>query len=137
MNSKENPELFNVIGTTYGAGGGYNDFNLPDYRGVFLRGVDNGRNLDSGRQMATYQEDAMQSHSHTATVKPNQNLFWSSSIKASEWKSGFGNGSLFHDNGASGISRIGTSFTVNVHPYGGCSENRPKNMSVRYIIRVK
>jgi microcystin-dependent protein len=31
--------LFNVIGTTYGIGDGSTTFNLPDGRGIFLRGV--------------------------------------------------------------------------------------------------
>ena len=30
-------ELFNVIGTTYGEGDGSTTFNIPDYRGAFLR----------------------------------------------------------------------------------------------------
>lgn len=33
------PELFEVLGTAYGAGDGVNTFNLPDFRGKFLRGV--------------------------------------------------------------------------------------------------
>lgn len=32
-------KLFEVLGTTYGAGDGTNTFNLPDFRGRFLRGV--------------------------------------------------------------------------------------------------
>lgn len=38
--------LFNAIGTTYGPGDGSTTFNLPDYRGQFLRGYDNGGGLD-------------------------------------------------------------------------------------------
>lgn len=38
--------LFTVIGTTYGNGDGSTTFNLPDYRGEFLRGFDNGANND-------------------------------------------------------------------------------------------
>ncbi len=36
--------LYNVIGNTYGAGPG--TFNLPDLRGYFVRGWDNGRGVD-------------------------------------------------------------------------------------------
>ncbi|MGS2725955.1 phage tail protein [Psychroserpens sp. BH13MA-6] len=39
-------ELFAVIGTTYGNGDGSTTFNLPDYRGEFLRGLDNGAGTD-------------------------------------------------------------------------------------------
>lgn len=35
------PELFNVIGTTYGIGDGSTTFNLPDCRGRLTAGVDN------------------------------------------------------------------------------------------------
>ena len=38
-------ELFNVIGTTYGEGDGSTTFNIPDYRGAFLRCI--GGNADS------------------------------------------------------------------------------------------
>lgn len=33
------PELFEAIGTTWGAGDGSTTFNIPDLRGYFLRGV--------------------------------------------------------------------------------------------------
>ena len=39
------PALFNAIGIRHGAGNGTTTFNLPDYRGRFLRGVD----ADTGR----------------------------------------------------------------------------------------
>lgn len=38
--------LFSVIGTSHGGGDGASTFNLPDYRGMFLRGVDRGRGVD-------------------------------------------------------------------------------------------
>ena len=40
--------LFAVIGTTYGAGDGSTTFKLPDCRGEFLRGLDDGRGVDTG-----------------------------------------------------------------------------------------
>ncbi|MGE6266991.1 phage tail protein [Aeromonas media] len=41
--------LFSAIGTTFGAGDGFNTFNLPDLRAEFIRGWDDGRGVDSGR----------------------------------------------------------------------------------------
>jgi len=38
--------LFTLIGTTYGAGDGTSTFNIPDLRGEFIRGWDNGRGVD-------------------------------------------------------------------------------------------
>ncbi len=42
-------DLFAAIGTTFGAGDGFNTFNLPDLRAEFIRGWDDGRGVDSGR----------------------------------------------------------------------------------------
>ena len=64
--------LFAVIGTTYGSGDGSTTFNLPDMRGVVVRGVDRGRNLDPSRVQGSYQGDLFASHAHnnTATSVP-------------------------------------------------------------------
>ena len=54
--------LFDKLGTTYGVGDGSTTFNLPDYRGYFLRGLDSGgTNIasESGRALSpTAQADA-------------------------------------------------------------------------------
>ncbi|MCK8481058.1 tail fiber protein [Psychroserpens algicola] len=70
-------DLFAVLGTTYGAGNGSTTFNLPDYRGQFLRGYDNGAGNDpdaasrqdrgdgtTGDYVGTTQDDEMSSHFH-------------------------------------------------------------------------
>lgn len=56
--------LWNAIGTTYGAGNGSSTFNLPDLRGEFLRGLDSGRGVVTGRAMGSRQVDAFRSHNH-------------------------------------------------------------------------
>ena len=56
--------LFNKIGTAYGVGDGSSTFTLPDYRGVFRRGLDNNRGLDSGRTLGSYQADNYGNHAH-------------------------------------------------------------------------
>lgn len=60
--------LFAAIGTTYGAGNGTTTFNLPDLRGMFVRGWDNGRSLDPGRGLGSQQAAANNPHTHTPTV---------------------------------------------------------------------
>ena len=56
--------LFAAIGTTYGAGDGRTTFNLPDLRGEFIRGWDDGRGVDAGRVFGSAQAHALQSHQH-------------------------------------------------------------------------
>lgn len=58
-------ELFAVIGTMYGAGNGTSTFNLPDLRGEFIRGWDDGRGIDAGRVFGSIQLDEFKSHTHT------------------------------------------------------------------------
>ena len=72
------PRLFDAIGTAHGDGNGSSTFHLPDYRGVFLRGVDHGAGNDpdaSNRPAAnpggnendrvgSVQSDAIRQHNH-------------------------------------------------------------------------
>ncbi len=60
--------LFSVIDTTFGAGNGTTTFQLPDLRGQFIRGWDDGRGLDAGRVFGTDQAQAYLAHSHTLTT---------------------------------------------------------------------
>lgn len=57
-------DLFDAIGTQFGSGNGSSTFTLPDLRGEFLRGWDNGRGVDSGRSFGTSQADDIKAHSH-------------------------------------------------------------------------
>ena len=57
-------DLFAAIGTTFGAGDGSTTFNVPDLRGEFIRGWDDGRGIDSGRSFGSAQADAFQGHWH-------------------------------------------------------------------------
>ncbi|MFW6764992.1 phage tail protein [Acinetobacter pittii] len=58
------PELFAAIGTTYGAGDGVNTFNVPEGRAEFPRGLDDGRGIDPGRVIGSWQADSMKAHQH-------------------------------------------------------------------------
>jgi phage-related tail fiber protein len=71
--------LFAAIGTTFGAGDGSTTFGLPDLRGEFPRGWDDGRAVDTGRAFGSAQSDAFQGHRHaiklfagTAVFGPRQ-----------------------------------------------------------------
>jgi len=52
--------LFAAIGTVFGVGDGSTTFGLPDLRGEFIRGWDDGRGVDSGRAFGSAQLDQMQ-----------------------------------------------------------------------------
>lgn len=47
--------LFSAIGTTFGIGDGATTFNVPDLRGEHIRGFDDGRGVDSGRILGSWQ----------------------------------------------------------------------------------
>ena len=55
-------DLYNVIGYQYGGSG--QNFNVPDLRGEFIRGYDDSRGVDSGRQFASSQVHQFQTHTH-------------------------------------------------------------------------
>jgi microcystin-dependent protein len=60
--------LFAVIGTQFGEGDGSTTFNIPDYRGAFLRGTGYGSNETyEGPDLNESQNHATQRHSHLAT----------------------------------------------------------------------
>lgn len=74
-------DLFGIIGTKYGVGDGSTTFEIPDFRGRFLRGWDHGAGTDpdassrtdrgdttTGDEIGTKQADQNKSHYHTVTV---------------------------------------------------------------------
>jgi microcystin-dependent protein len=66
-----NASLFSVIGTTFGAGDGSTTFGIPDLRGQFIRGWDHGRGTaDSGRAFGSWENMAIQAHSHDNGMGP-------------------------------------------------------------------
>lgn len=60
--------LFGRIGATFGAGDGSTTFQLPDLRGEFLRGLDDGRGVDAARALGSAQSDDLKSHTHSIAV---------------------------------------------------------------------
>jgi microcystin-dependent protein len=115
--------LFAVLGTASGAGDGSTTFNLPDMRGVFLRGVDGGRGMDLdgiSRTVGTYQADMLASHSHPAhNPFPGQGFLEGTGNFSFQVSSGQGLGFATY-----------TSSTA-----AGGTETRPKNVDVNYIIK--
>ncbi len=111
----EFPELFKVLGTLYGAGDGVNTFNLPDLRGEFIRGFDNGRGVDVERALGSAQADEFKSHQHGRDYRPNVG--------------GGGHGFPSRSGSGSGNVNYPTNLT-------GGSETRPRNVAMMYIIKT-
>jgi phage-related tail fiber protein len=92
--------LFAAIGTTFGAGNGATTFNVPDLRGEFLRGWDDGRGIDGSRVFGSLQKGTLVawddnnngvfSVSHnasTATAATTQALVGADAYTASDYNS--------------------------------------------------
>lgn len=56
--------IFDAVGTVYGAGDGSTTFQLPDDRGEFKRGLDQGRGRDPRRSLGAHQSDSIRNHEH-------------------------------------------------------------------------
>jgi phage-related tail fiber protein len=68
--------LFAAIGTTFGAGDGSTTFNIPDLRGEFLRGWDDGRGVDGGRAFGSFQNQQTQDHAHRSSIGFDGSRIW-------------------------------------------------------------
>lgn len=121
--------LFAIIGVVYGDGSGTGSathFTLPDLRGKFPRGWDNGATNDpnaatrtaqttggtTGDHVGSVQADGLKSHLHTLAIDDNG----------------------CDDSGGSNEDSAGGSQSMNTGSTGG-SETRPINVNVMYIIK--
>ena len=120
--------LFNVIGYTYGGSG--SNFNVPDFRGIFLRG--NGTNgFDSAYASAGYgslQTDGIKSHTHDILFGYNQNV---------QVTGGGGNaynstGPNYNNPPGGGAQRATGITSNNANPY---PDTRPGNFAVLFCIK--
>ena len=144
--------LFAVLGTTHGNGDGTTTFNLPDYRGRFLRGVDSGagRDVDAGSRTAmgtagntgdtvgSVQGHAFQTHTHLQN--PHQHFHVNLGSSGSVYSSS--------TSGASSLILAGNEPTSNTtatnqnaaatgtHAQASTGETRPVNAAVHYIIKI-
>lgn len=116
-------KLFNIIGTAYGVGDGNTTFNLPDFRGEFLRGLDDGRGVDSGRSLGSFQDHQMQSHNHLTTDRERRNGY------------GYGAGALLERSPADTYQGKLSSLFSEQGGTSNSAENRPRNQAALYIIK--
>jgi microcystin-dependent protein len=145
--------LYAAIGTSFGGTSTSQSFNLPDLRGTFLRGVDNGAGRDPDRSSRTAlaaggntgdtvgssESAAFASHAHPITDKShthgvsNSNGSYYSVCAPQSGPSAVGSGG----NGAIGCGNMAAAFTgiTTTESLGG-SETRPLNVNVNYIIKM-
>lgn len=133
--------LYNAIGTAWGEGNGSTTFNLPDLRGMFLRGVsgESGNDSDAdsrvmlvnnggntGNNVGSYQGDAIRNitgSTHGSWASPScAGAFYSTSDSAP--------GTFYSWSNVWNRIAFDASRVV---PTGG--DNRPKNVYVTYIIK--
>ena len=126
--------LFAVIGYTYGGSG--DSFKLPDFRGVFPRGFDDGRGVDSGRKLGTVQQGGapnITGNFHTVDKSnvrryeyPLSGAFYETKITGSVYKGGAGHEGIWAGFDASRSSSVYQN---------GITEVRPVNIAVNFIIK--
>ena len=114
------PDLFTAIGTAFGAGDGASTFNLPDLRGEFVRGWDNGRGVDAGRKFGSGQAEEIGPHHHGMS----QLRFWGR----------IGNGGN-NMNAEFNTENAGTQRSIATDENDG-AETRPRNVALLYCIKA-
>ncbi len=107
--------LFAAIGTTFGTGDGSTTFNVPDMRGEFARGWDDGRGVDPARAFGSAQADEFEAHVHSVQPAASTN------------------------DSASGLTTTGNTAGETITAYDtastGGTETRPRNIALLYIIK--
>lgn len=118
--------LFAAIGTTFGAGDGSSTFNLPDLRGEFVRGLDDGRGVDAGRTLGSSQE--------TQTVVPRDG--WGIEGIA-PGPSPLQQGRLIVGSGLAELDEVLESLRqAGLNMISTSDQSRPRNVALLYCIKV-
>jgi microcystin-dependent protein len=130
-------KLFARIGTTFGEGDGDATFNIPDYRGMFLRGM--GGNADA--DFASMQNDAVpnitgtfnvskQSYAPYGAISAESGVFFNENDNV-------GSSSGIKDTSNNSVKRTKFDASRSHAAYGraGAGEVRPKNFAVNFFIK--
>src|ERR1700722_16029486 len=155
--SSDYPTLFAALGTAYGDGRDAQgnkvpgtNFNVPDLRGYFLRGVDGNANRDpdaqlrstppngvAGALVGSVKGDAFKSHSHLVNDPGHTHTLPRGFLGNAPggYQVGGGNGgSDIYDSNLQTVPSAQTGITL---ASSGGNETRPLNVAVYWIIRAK
>lgn len=140
--------LYDAIGTNWGSGNNSTTFRIPDMRGVFLRGVSDGKtNYDNDRNsrssmysggntndnVGSFQAEGFKSHDHSGNINgdpilPGPSKIWNDiyhkrgdypDIRAYEFRT----------------NKSPNNRSITINSTGG-TETRPDNVYVYYIIKL-
>lgn len=142
-------DLFAAIGTTFGAGDGFNTFALPDLRGEFIRGFTDGRGVDSGRIFGSSQS-ATQTRTAVADYGVNDTEGSAADIgipyanadtvsSSTPVPSYTGGGNRFDIATSGGGTLVDNRIRGTMATTGGVSSwisSRPRNVALLYCIKI-
>ena len=120
------PILFSIIGTGFGAGDGTTTFNLPDYRGKFLRGFGG----DSASNIYTTQAEGLPNITGNVDFTRCQINSANGAFRLTESRTAIGANS----NVPTGLVSFDASRSNSI--YGASDHVTPINQAVNYFIRV-
>ncbi|WPB81279.1 phage tail protein [Archangium violaceum] len=166
LRRSEFKQLFQVIGENFGegyeepapdrgndTGEKKGDFNVPDFRGRFLRGTDSGTNRDpdaarrtamrfggnTGDKVGSVQQESVGPHDHPAesksSVSPNPHKHRHREPAGGGGSGAPGKQGLEGQSDTSEVS-LSVSTTTTVQPNSG-KETRPKNINANWIIQFR
>ncbi len=137
-------DLFNVLGTSYGDGDGSTTFNLPDLRGEFIRGWDNGAGNDpdsgtrtdrgdgtTGNNVGTKQNDAIRNIIGRTTYIGND--VYAGRVTGAFRAYNNGGTLPYHTTSDSGSGWTKDFDASRVVPTA--NDNRPRNIAMHFCIR--
>lgn len=157
ISRSEYPQLFLALGVSHGQGDGSTTFNLPDYRGRFMRGVDGGIGRDPDRTsrkhpttgatigdvVGSTQGHSFQTHTHvqdshghsidgsaSSSSTAPLNTTYPRPLGATVAAAAVDN--VVNDSIATNQNAVATG----THAQATANETRPVNVNVNYIIKI-